>query len=118
MEGHSCIQNTAEIFPASTGGAQAMSKELNVEFLGSIPLDPLLARCCDEGKNFLTEMSNSPTVNALNEICKRKTLTYFVKYHLTFFTQDIKKIVILFSGIVQKCEEEKENCPNNSMQNV
>ncbi|KAM0727079.1 Cytosolic Fe-S cluster assembly factor Nubp1-like protein [Formica fusca] len=84
-------KNTAEIFPASTGGAQAMSKELNVEFLGSIPLDPLLARCCDEGKNFLTEMSDSPTINALNKICKR---------------------------IVQKCEEEKENCPNNYIQNM
>lgn len=67
-------QNTAEIFPASTGGAQVMAKELNVDFLGSIPLDPLLARCCDEGKNFLTEMPNSPTVNAINDICKRKIL--------------------------------------------
>lgn len=86
IEKHPCIQNTAEIFPASTGGAQAMSKELNVEFLGSIPLDPLLARCCDEGKNFFTEMSNSPTINALNEICKRKALTYFVRY-LIFFTR-------------------------------
>ncbi|RLU14946.1 hypothetical protein DMN91_012833 [Ooceraea biroi] len=84
-------KNTAEIFPASTGGAQAMSKELNVEFLGSIPLDPLLARCCDEGKSFLTEMPDSPTVDFLNKICKR---------------------------IVQKCEEEKENCPNNSIQNT
>ncbi|KMQ96824.1 cytosolic fe-s cluster assembly factor nubp1-like protein [Lasius niger] len=84
-------KSTAEIFPALTGGAQTMSKELNVEFLGSIPLDPLLARCCDEGKNILTEISDSPTVSALNKICKR---------------------------IVQKCEEEKENCPNNSMENM
>lgn len=51
-----------------------MSNELNVEFLGSIPLDPLLARCCDEGKNVLTEMPDSPTVNALKEICKSKFL--------------------------------------------
>lgn len=87
-------QNTAEIFPASTGGAQKMSKELNVEFLGSIPLDPLLARCCDEGKNFLTEMPNSPTVNALNNICKRKILMYFImKYYLEYFhrSQDKKE---------------------------
>lgn len=60
-----------------------MSKDLNVEFLGSIPLDPLLARCCDEGKNFLTEMPNSPTVSALNDICKRKILMYFImEYYL------------------------------------
>lgn len=68
----SIVQNAAEIFPASTGGAQAMSRELNVEFLGSIPLDPLLARCCDEGKNFVTEMPDSPTVTFINDICKRK----------------------------------------------
>ncbi|KYN37954.1 Cytochrome c oxidase assembly protein COX11, mitochondrial [Trachymyrmex septentrionalis] len=80
------IDNSAEIFPALSGGARTMSNELNVEFLGSIPLDPLLARCCDEGKNFLTEMPDSPTVNVLNEICK---------------------------SIIRKCEE-KENCPNNS----
>lgn len=29
-----------------------------------------------------------------------------------------KKNMTLFLGIVQKCEEEKENCPNNSMQNM
>ncbi|XP_012060772.1 PREDICTED: cytosolic Fe-S cluster assembly factor NUBP1 homolog [Atta cephalotes] len=80
-------KNTAEIFPALSGGARTMSNELNVEFLGSIPLDPLLTRCCDEGKNFLTEMPDSPTVSVLNEICK---------------------------NIVRKCEEEKENCLNNS----
>lgn len=67
------MQNIAEIFPASTGGAQSMSSELNLEFLGSIPLDPLLARCCDEGKNFLTEIPDSPTVGAVNKICERKT---------------------------------------------
>lgn len=90
INGKFYIQSTAEIFPASTGGAQTMSKELNVEFLGSIPLDPFLARCCDEGKNFLTEMSDSPTVSALNKICKRKTLIYIIT---SFFTR-YKKIMI------------------------
>lgn len=91
------LQSTAEIFPALTGGAQTMSKELNVEFLGSIPLDPLLARCCDEGKNILTEVSDSPTVSALNKICKRKTLTYCVKYHLTsFYTRHQKNCDFVF----------------------
>ncbi|XP_067204451.1 cytosolic Fe-S cluster assembly factor Nubp1 homolog isoform X2 [Linepithema humile] len=83
-------KNAAEIFPASTGDAQMMSNELNVEFLGSIPLDPLLARCCDEGRNFLAEFQDSPTISALNKICKR---------------------------IVQKCEE-KKNCLSDSMQNT
>lgn len=77
-----CAQNTAEIFPALSGGARTMSNELNVEFLGSIPLDPLLARCCDEGKNFLTEMPDSPTVSALNKICRSKIFNNFTKRYL------------------------------------
>ncbi|CAD6227516.1 GSCOCG00001199001-RA-CDS [Cotesia congregata] len=64
-------KNSAEIFPALTGGARNMSEEMNVEFLGSIPLDPLLARCCDEGKNVFTEMPESPTIVALKKIVTR-----------------------------------------------
>ncbi|XP_031835203.1 NUBP iron-sulfur cluster assembly factor 1 isoform X3 [Nomia melanderi] len=60
--------DSVEIFPALTGGARMMAKELNVDFFGSIPLDPLLARCCDEGKNFLTEVPESQTVLALQVI--------------------------------------------------
>ncbi|XP_076621892.1 NUBP iron-sulfur cluster assembly factor 1 [Colletes latitarsis] len=80
-------KDSVEIFPASTGGGRAMAKELNVEFLGSLPLDPLLARCCDEGKNFLTEVPDSPTVLTLQDIVQK---------------------------IVEKCEEQKENCQINS----
>ena len=51
-----------------------MAKELNIEFLGSLPLDPLLARCCDEGKNFLTEFPQSPTIFTLQTIVQSKFL--------------------------------------------
>ncbi|KAH0554015.1 cytosolic Fe-S cluster assembly factor NUBP1 homolog [Cotesia glomerata] len=64
-------KNSAEIFPALTGGARNMAEEMNVEFLGSIPLDPLLARCSDEGKNIFTEMPESPTIAALKKIVTR-----------------------------------------------
>ncbi|XP_047360495.1 cytosolic Fe-S cluster assembly factor NUBP1 homolog [Vespa velutina] len=75
-------KNSAEIFPALTGGGRAMAADLNIDFLGSLPLDPLIARCCDEGKNFLTDIPESPTILALREIVKK---------------------------IVRKCENEKEN---------
>lgn len=64
-------KNSAEIFPALTGGGRSMANDLNVEFLGSLPLDPLVARCCDEGKNFLTDIPESPTVLALRDIVKK-----------------------------------------------
>ncbi|XP_043284965.1 cytosolic Fe-S cluster assembly factor NUBP1 homolog [Venturia canescens] len=64
-------KSTSEIFPALTGGGRQMSKEMDIKFLGSLPLDPLVARCCDEGKNVLEEMPESPTVRALQEIVKK-----------------------------------------------
>ncbi|KAK0158731.1 hypothetical protein PV328_009703 [Microctonus aethiopoides] len=64
-------KSTAEIFPALTGGGKQMCAEMNIEFLGSIPLDPLLARCCDDGKNVLTEMPDSPSIVALQKIVAR-----------------------------------------------
>ncbi|XP_023288786.1 cytosolic Fe-S cluster assembly factor NUBP1 homolog isoform X2 [Orussus abietinus] len=76
-------KSSAEIFPALTGGAKQMSSELNVEYLGSLPLDPLLARCCDEGKNFLTEMPDSPTTVAIQTIIEK---------------------------IIQKCSDSKQQC--------
>ncbi|KAJ8974181.1 hypothetical protein NQ317_004860 [Molorchus minor] len=74
-----CCQRLSEIFPATTGGAKQMCKELDVPFLGSLPLDPRIARCCDEGKDFVTALPNTPAVKALNDIvtklvetCERK----------------------------------------------
>lgn len=60
----------SEIFAAKTGGAKKMCLDLNVRFLGSLPLDPRLARCCDEGKDFLTEMPDSPAVQSLKVLVK------------------------------------------------
>ncbi|XP_019870205.2 cytosolic Fe-S cluster assembly factor NUBP1 homolog [Aethina tumida] len=63
-----CCQRQSEIFPATTGGAKQMCQDLDVPYLGSLPLDPKIARCCDEGKDFITELPNSPAVQSLNGI--------------------------------------------------
>lgn len=55
-----------------TGGATQMCKDLDVPFLGSLPLDPRIARCSDEGNNFITELEDSPAVKALNNIVESK----------------------------------------------
>lgn len=67
-----CCQRLSEIFPATTGGAKAMCEELDVKFLGSLPLDPVITRYCDEGRDFVTELPNNPVVEALGEIVKGK----------------------------------------------
>lgn len=61
----------SEIFPKTTGGAEKMCQDMNVKFLGKIPLDPLIGQCCDEGKSFIKEHPNSPANIAYTDIIKR-----------------------------------------------
>ena len=66
----------SDIFPALTGGAKAMCTELNVPYLGALPIDPKLTRSCDEGNNFVEDYNDSLTV---------KTLYSFVDQITDFF---------------------------------
>ena len=45
-----CIAQT-EVFHATKGGAEQMAKEMQVPFLGRVPLDPLLSRAAEEGRS-------------------------------------------------------------------
>lgn len=56
------------IFPAKTGGARAMCEEMDVPFLGSLPLDMRVGRECDLGENFIEKFGDSEVVKALNII--------------------------------------------------
>ncbi|CAG9793636.1 unnamed protein product [Diatraea saccharalis] len=58
----------SEIFPASTGGAGQMCVELAAPLLGRLPLDPTLARCCDNGLDLFEELPDNPTVLAARQI--------------------------------------------------
>lgn len=58
----------AEIFPAQTGGAEAMCEELAVPFLGRLAIDPRLTKACDEGRNFVEEFADSVAVQSLKGI--------------------------------------------------
>ncbi|EEB14323.1 Nucleotide-binding protein, putative [Pediculus humanus corporis] len=75
VENMSCFtcpncSKSSEIFAAKTGGALKMCSDLNVPFLGKLPMDPKLARACDEGKDFLTEFKSSSAAEAFTEIAK------------------------------------------------
>eukprot|EP00128_Syssomonas_multiformis_P001349 Colp12_sorted_trinity150504_noHs@18531 len=67
----------SEIFPPTSGGAAALCAELTLPFLGRIPLDPRIARCCDEGKSFVEEHPESPAATAYKSVVEgiRKQLT-------------------------------------------
>lgn len=72
MSGFICpsCKNESQIFPPTTGGAEQMSEEMKVPFLGKLPLDPRLGKCCDEGTSFFEEFPDSPAVAAYQQILK------------------------------------------------
>ena len=51
-----------------------MSSDMGVPFLGRLPLDPRIAKCCDEGKSFLSEVPDSPAAKAYAAIIKGITV--------------------------------------------
>jgi len=58
----------ADIFPAITGGARAMSAEMQAPFLGALPLDPLLLQSCEEGKCYVEAHPTAPAVQPLKQL--------------------------------------------------
>lgn len=71
-----CTTNSV-IFPALTGGAAKMCEEMNVPFLGSLPLDPRISKACDEGENFVGKYgTENATIAALNTIIA-KVVSFF-----------------------------------------
>ncbi|CAI9718847.1 cytosolic Fe-S cluster assembly factor NUBP1 [Octopus vulgaris] len=72
MSGFVCphCKTESEIFPATTGGAEKMAKDLSLPFLGKLPLDPRIAKACDEGKSFLEEIPDSPAAQIFQKIIK------------------------------------------------
>lgn len=70
MSGFVCpgCHGKSDIFRATTGGGEALSKELGVPFLGSVPLDPRIGRACDSGESFLDLYPDSPATTAILDV--------------------------------------------------
>jgi len=76
MSGFVCpnCSHCTDMFFKSTGGAVSMCQELNVPFLGSIPLDPGLSRACEQGQSifdFAGTKLMSPGAEALANVVWR-----------------------------------------------
>jgi Mrp family chromosome partitioning ATPase len=74
MSGFVCpnCKTETQIFAPTTGGAELMATEMQVPFLGRVPIDPQLARACDEGRDFMEEFPFSPAVQSLISIIDSK----------------------------------------------
>lgn len=65
MSGFICphCSNQIDIFKGD--GGKQMARDFSVPFLGSVPMDPALARACDSGKPFINFDSQNPTAQAI-----------------------------------------------------
>ncbi|XP_006874010.1 PREDICTED: cytosolic Fe-S cluster assembly factor NUBP2 [Chrysochloris asiatica] len=68
MSGFVCphCEECTNIF--STGGGEELARHAGVPFLGSVPLDPQLARSLEGGRDFMQEFPKSPAFPALTSI--------------------------------------------------
>ena len=61
-------QSRSEVFPATTGGVRELCAQWALQSLGALPLDPLLARACDAGRDYARDLPDAPAVRALHDI--------------------------------------------------
>lgn len=70
MSGFVCpnCHGESKIFKPTTGGGEGLAKELGIPFFGSVPLDPRIGKCCDQGECFLEMYSDSPACDAILDV--------------------------------------------------
>ena len=70
MSGFVCpnCKTESQIFKPSTGGGRRLAQDMNVEFLGAVPLDPRIGKSADYGVSFLDEYPDSPASVAYLDI--------------------------------------------------
>ena len=59
---------SGEVF--GSGGGQRLAEELGIELLGTVPLDPLVRECGDEGEPVASAMPESATAQELRRIAE------------------------------------------------
>ncbi|RJX26515.1 MAG: chromosome partitioning protein ParA [Desulfurivibrio sp.] len=68
MSGFACPR-CGEVSPLlSTGGGRGIALSMQVPFLGSIPMDPMVTQACDNGCAFVRDYAASPTARIMREI--------------------------------------------------
>ncbi len=73
MAGFVCPKCTKQsfIFAPNSGGAEKMAMDMEVPFLGSVPIDPRVAKSCDLGEDVFEEYPDSPAVQAYHSIISK-----------------------------------------------
>lgn len=71
MSGFKCPHCGKDIDLFKVGGGEKAARDLQVPFLGRIPLDPDIVKDCDAGHPFVASKPDSPAAKAFDEITDR-----------------------------------------------
>lgn len=63
-----------------------MCADLDLPLLGRVPLDPRIARSCDEGRSFLNVVPDSPAAQVYQSIVQSKCFTEIRTHHTRIYT--------------------------------
>jgi Mrp family chromosome partitioning ATPase/predicted Fe-Mo cluster-binding NifX family protein len=81
-----------------SGGGMRMATEMNVPFLGSIPMDPLLAEACDSGQAFVRKFAESPTAKLMGDIFRPIAALHVVETAKKNKEDDVRIAIPLAEG--------------------
>ncbi len=76
MSGFICPECGAEVNIFRRGGGQKIADDMNIPFLGSIPIDPEICEDSDKGLPFIVEHGDSPAAKAFMKIVEK--IEYFI----------------------------------------
>lgn len=68
MSGFVCPTCGDRVDILRVGGGEKLAQEMDIPFLGRIPLDPRLSECSDEGQPFVHKYPDSPAAVDLNKV--------------------------------------------------
>jgi ATP-binding protein involved in chromosome partitioning len=70
MSGFACPKCGEVTHILNAGGGKRIAQDMDVPFLGSIPIDPQIVESGDEGRAFMSQYADSPTAKIMREIIK------------------------------------------------
>ena len=91
MADFACPHCEQSLTPFGKGGGEKLADDLNIPFVGRIPVDPLVAVCGDKGEPVINTLPQSTSAGSLREIGERCQVLMDERGRLTLVTQIVYK---------------------------
>jgi len=91
MVDFACPHCEKPLAPFGKSGGEKVAEDLNIPFVGRIPIDPALAACGDNGEPFIISLPQSVIAGAMRDIGRRCQTLMEQRGRLTLVTQLVYK---------------------------